>query len=104
MNFKIKVGVAFVSLTIWVVLVSSGVYRFNHHSALEQQTLVYECSSELVKNKGVDVSSLSWIFIEKYGTSSYVTLETPLTVPYISGKSFTCVMDSRGLVQEVLSF
>ena len=104
MNSKIKVVVAFVGLTIWVVLVSVGVYRFNHHSALDQRTLVYECSSELVKNKGVDVSGHSWIFIEKYGSRSYVTLETPLTVPYISGESFTCVMDSNGLVQEVLDY
>ena len=104
MNVNIKVALRFVGLTIWVVLVSLGVYRFNHHSALDQQMLVYECSSHLVKKEGVDVSNHSWIFIAKYGIRSYVTLEAPLTVPYISGKSFTCVMDSRGLVQDVLEY
>jgi hypothetical protein len=101
MKFEIKVALAFVGLTIWVVLVSVGVYRWNHHSALDQAQLVYECSSELVKKHGADVSGHSWIFIAKYGSKSYVKLETPLTVPYTSGDSFTCSMDSRGLVQEV---
>jgi len=104
MKFKIKVALAFVGLTIWVALVSAGVYRYSNHSALDQQMLVYECSSELVKNKGVDVSGHSWIFIAKYGSKSYVTLEAPLTVPYVSGKSFTCVMGSNGLVEEVLAY
>lgn len=66
--------------------------------------LLTKDSPEYIKNEGVDVSNHSWIFIAKYGIRSYVTLEAPLTVPYISGKSFTCVMDSRGLVQDVLEY
>ena len=100
----IKATLGFVGLTLWVILVSMGVYRFNNHSALEERTLLYECSSELLKNKGVDVSNHSWIYIEKYGTTSVVTFETPLIVPYVSGESFTCVLDSRGIVQEVWDY
>jgi len=101
MNYKLKVALGLVGLTVWVILVSVGVYRFNHHSGLEQRTLVYECSSELLQNKKVDVSGHSWVYIEKFGTTSLVTFEVPLTVPYVSGESFTCVMDSNGLVREV---
>ena len=101
MNYKIKIVLGLVGLTIWMILVSMGVYRFNNHSVLEQRTLLYECSSELLKNKGIDVSGHSWFYIEKHGTTSLVTFEAPLTVPYISGESFTCVMSSNGLVQEV---
>ena len=100
----IKAAAGLMGLTLWVILVSTGVYRFNNHSALEERTLVYECSSDLLKNKGVDVSSHSWIYIEKHGTTSLVTFEAPLIVPYVSGESFTCVMDSRGIVQEVLDY
>ena len=102
MNYKLKVSLGILGLTVWIILVSLGVYRFNNHSGLDQQILVYECSSELVKNKGSDLSSHSWVYITKYGTKSFVTLEVPLTDPYVSGGSFTCVMDSNGLVQEVL--
>ena len=53
MDNKIKVAGIFVGLTVWMSIISVGVYRFEHHTALEEMTMVYECSSELLTKKDI---------------------------------------------------
>jgi len=104
MNNKVKVVGLFIGITIWVAILSVGLYRFQHHTALEEMTIVYECSSELLTKKSIKMSDYPWFYIQKLGFSSIVTFEAPRLQPYVTGQSFTCVMGSDGLVKEILEF
>ncbi len=102
MNKKIKVAGIFVGLTIWMSIISVGVYRFEHHSAIDEMTMVYECSSELLTKKGINMSEYSWFYVQKIGFSSAVIFEKPRKEPYVQEPSFTCILDHRGIVREIL--
>ena len=102
MDNKIKVAGIFVGLTVWMSIISVGVYRFEHHTALEEMTMVYECSSELLTKKDIIMSDYSWFYVEKFGFSSTVTFEKPRQQPYAPEASFTCILDRSGIVREIL--
>ena len=104
MNNKVKLAGMFIGITIWVAILSLGLYRFQHHTALEEMAIVYECSSELLNKKSIKMSDYPWFYIQKLGFSSIVTFEAPRSQPYVTGQSFTCVMGSDGLVKEILEF
>ena len=73
-----------------------------HHSAIDEMTMVYECSSELLTKKGINMSEYSWFYVQKIGFSSAVIFEKPRKEPYAQEPSFTCILDHRGIVREIL--
>lgn len=101
MSYKVKIAATFFGLTVWMALVSAGVYRFNNPSALERMTLVYECTSELLKNNNIEVTGDYRVYIDKFGTSASVVFQAPIVAPYESGKSIICNTGERNLVTSV---
>jgi hypothetical protein len=103
MNNKVKSVGLFVGLSAWVSIISVGIYEFKHHTSVEEQMLVYECSSELITKKGINMRDYPLFYVEKLGFSSAVTFEATRKEPYVAGESFTCILDQRGIVKEILN-
>jgi hypothetical protein len=101
MSNKTKLAITFIGFTVWMIIVSAGVYRFKSPSALEQMTLVYECSSELLKKNNIDVTNNYRVYIEKFGSSASVVFEAPIVAPYEPGKSIVCNTGERNLVTSI---